>query len=308
MKQANVEVIANMIDIVDTQYNTALSKLFSKPIMVELAEKGSSDYLNYIILKSGFIHCIEGNITYAELFEMILEYLCRHHRSEYIYKYTVFTKILEKLPQPTSYFNEFNIANSKADVVLINGTSYVYEIKTKYDSLDRLSSQIDSYRLAFDYIYVLTHPVHLQALEKVLKCSNDVGLLLLTDDNEIQIFREAKSNRQNVNPAYIFDCLRRREYVDLIKKYFGDIGNIPNTQIYTICKNLFSKLPPITAHTELVNTLRNRNADPSISNLILGCPSSLKPLQIEIALSKNQIHSIARLLQSSFSTSSLYSS
>lgn len=291
-----------MTDVVDTQYNAALSKLFSKPIIAELAEKGSSDYLNYIIQKSGFIQYIQRDITYAELFEMVLSYLQYFYRSEYVYKFFIVNKIIANQFSHcvTSYYNEFNIANSKADVVLINETSYVYEIKTEYDSLERLSSQIESYKTAFDYIFVLAHPSRIQSLYKFLDCYPEVGLLSLTDENEIQTLREATSNRQNVNPAYIFDCLRRKEYLDIIIKYFGDIGEIPNTQIYTRCKDLFSELQPSIAHDELVHTLQNRKTDSPMKKLISTSPCSLQPLQMGISLTKKQINSISAILDSNF--------
>lgn len=303
MKKNLAEIITNMADVVDTQYNTALSKLFSKPIMIELAENGSSEYLEYIIQKSGFIHLIENNITYAELFEMLFEYLQKYYRSEYVYKYAIVTNILfDKFSQcPTSYFNEFNVANSKADIVLINGTSYVYEIKTKYDSLERLASQIDSYQMVFDYVSVLVHSSHLNALEKLAEFYSGIGILLLTDGDEICTVREAQSNRHKVNPLQIFDCLRRDEYVSIVTKYFGDIGDIPNTRIYKKCKDLFSALSPTIAHKEMVASLHARTDNCPMKSLIDVSPHSLKPLHLGITLKKKQIESISRLLKSSIS-------
>ena len=56
----------------------------------------------------------------------------------------------EHIPQNSTLINEFRVCNSKADIAIINGKSTVYEIKSKYDSLDRLESQIADYKKVFD--------------------------------------------------------------------------------------------------------------------------------------------------------------
>lgn len=62
-------------------------------------------------------------------------------------------KALKKKPGVTFY--ELPVLNSRADVVSISKKSVAYEIKTKYDTLDRLLKQIEDYVQIFEYVYVI---------------------------------------------------------------------------------------------------------------------------------------------------------
>lgn len=53
--------------------------------------------------------------------------------------------------------SEFWVDMSKADSVVLNGTSTVYEIKTEFDNLSRLPQQLTDYSKVFDHINVVTH-------------------------------------------------------------------------------------------------------------------------------------------------------
>lgn len=50
---------------------------------------------------------------------------------------------------------EMTIRDSRIDICRINGCSYAYEIKTEYDSFDRLQSQMQDYIKTFEKVYVI---------------------------------------------------------------------------------------------------------------------------------------------------------
>lgn len=50
---------------------------------------------------------------------------------------------------------EMNIGDSRIDICRINGSSYAYEIKTEYDTFDRLGSQMQDYLRTFQKVYVI---------------------------------------------------------------------------------------------------------------------------------------------------------
>ena len=50
---------------------------------------------------------------------------------------------------------EMSIGDSRIDVCRINGSSYAYEIKTEYDTFDRLKSQMQDYSKSFEKVYVI---------------------------------------------------------------------------------------------------------------------------------------------------------
>ena len=80
------------------------------------------------------------------LLDDLYQLLLAHYRCEYVYKNSVATSLFLNGHNPKDAYltSEFRSAQSRADVVILNGTSTIYEIKTEYDSLEnsRPSSSI----------------------------------------------------------------------------------------------------------------------------------------------------------------------
>lgn len=83
----------------------------------------------------------------------------RYDPGEKTVKYHL-TKAHLSRPDEVSLF-EFVVDSNRLDFGRVNGQSYAYEIKTELDSLDRLSSQVESYSQAFEHVWVVVHPTHL---------------------------------------------------------------------------------------------------------------------------------------------------
>ena len=63
---------------------------------------------------------------------------------------------------------ELKSNSSRGDLCTINGHSRVYEIKTEFDSFNRLDSQIGNYSLTFDFTYVILAEKHVKQALKIL--------------------------------------------------------------------------------------------------------------------------------------------
>ena len=168
--------------------------------------------------------------------------------NEYIYKNAIANKILlGKHSLNTSHMlTEFRVAKCKADVVILNGTSTVYEIKSEYDSFNRLENQINSYLKVFDHINVITSDSQITKLQTLLP--ENIGIMVLTNRNTIKTIRESEGNKKNINTEILFDSLRKNEYTRIVKEFYGEVPNVPNTQIYKEFKKLFCDLPVETVH------------------------------------------------------------
>ena len=103
---------------------------------------------------------------------------------------------------------ELRSGSSRADVAILNGTSTVYEIKSHFDSFDRLSSQLTNYRKMFDFIYIVTTETR---ADSVAHISPDVGVIAMRDNGALSIAQKAQSNKINTDPATIFDCMRQSD-------------------------------------------------------------------------------------------------
>lgn len=103
----------------------------------------------------------------------------------YLYKNKLFNDyiLMHYALDDTALLNEFRVSDSIVDVVLVNGTNKVFEIKTELDSPERLKPQLDDYYKAFTEVYVFTHTT--LADNTLVYCPPYVGLLLLIPTNII---------------------------------------------------------------------------------------------------------------------------
>lgn len=270
------------VDNINQKYLPALSRIFSPVVMDSLAHKGQSAYLTEVCRNSGILEQIDLSMPLSQFFDWIYKILFKNYRNEYIYKNVIANKILlGKHSLNTSHMlTEFRVGKCKADAVVINGTSTVYEIKSEFDSFARLESQVKAYYQIFDHINVITSHHQATKLKSILP--DVVGILLLTDRNTISTIRDSKSNKKNINPDTLFDSLRKKEYVKGVEEYYGAVPNVPNTQIYRECKKLFCKIPPETAHDLTMNILRKRNNTKVLKEFINKAPDSLSAYALSI--------------------------
>jgi hypothetical protein len=234
-----------------------LSKIFSPTILKELSKTGKSNKLSNILIELDLIKELDLKIKLSNFFNEIYKLLSKNYRNEYIYKNYLIRKILlgRHSLNTANIINECRVNNSKADCVILNGTSTVYEIKTEYDNFSRLDNQIYDYKQAFEYIYIVIPEKSLEKLEFFLKDIN-IGILCLNKNNSFTKIKDAKSNLNYFNKNTIFDILRKKEYMKIIKKYYGDIPSMPNTKVYSYCKNLFLQLDMSIIHLELIKNLK----------------------------------------------------
>ena len=133
-----------------------LEEIFSKR---ELEEKTRNLYYSYKATGSSFDVIFEDifSISYRVAFkdmpydECMLKLLGKYYPNEWFVKNVLRKKRIKN----HSFVFEFPINNSRADAVEIGKKLSCYEIKTKYDSLDRLSRQIEDYAKFFEYVYVV---------------------------------------------------------------------------------------------------------------------------------------------------------
>ena len=280
---------------INRKYFPAISRIFTPLVMDSLVQNGYSPYLTEISINSGLLESINPATTLGQFFDQIYNLLFKHYRNEYIYKNVIANKILlGKHSLNTSIMlTEFRVSKNKADVVILNGDSTVYEIKSQYDSFARLDKQIQAYFEIFDYINVITSPSQVKKLDSILP--DKAGILVLTNRKTISTMREPKSNKENINPAILFDSLRKTEYIRIIKEYYGIVPDIPNTQIYRECKNLFCKIPLVYSHDLTIKILKERINTNNLKGFIDKAPSSVSAYAMSICEQKKKMKNLMAL-------------
>lgn len=263
----------------------ALARLFSSAVIDEFATKGHSRLASAILQEADLLQSLSPNTLLRDFYNQIYALLFNSYRNEYIYKNVIARKILMGVHSlnTTTMLTEFRSGNCKADVVILNGTSTVYEIKSAYDSVERLKRQVAAYRQLFDKINVISSESQLVKVSTIV--GDDIGLMVLTDRNAIRTVQEPVSLKESVQPADIFDSLRKSEYEQIIKKHFGAIPDTSNARMYMACRVLFCSLTPCVAHDAMVTALKKRGSNQRLKDFVTFVPESLTAASLSCKLS-----------------------
>lgn len=234
-----------------------LSRLFSPPVFKKIVAENNTSSFNKEIeprLKNSSKKSSNGALI--KTFYRTLE---KKYRCEYIYKNTLFNTILKEYGlKSTLTLNEFKIGKSIADLVLLNGTAKVYEIKTELDSLDKLEKQIEDYLKFADKIEIVADETHVAQLQEACK-DTTIGIVLLSKNNKLIRIKEAEASAQFFDFDTLFKVLRKQEYLDLTMRNFNYIPDVPNTRIYRCCYELLSAVDVVEFQKQVVAKLKERS-------------------------------------------------
>lgn len=81
--------------------------------------------------------------------DLIFNFYC----CERVIKYHFIKHLKNRIDHIVAF--EMAIGDSRVDICRINGSSYAYEIKTEYDTFDRLETQMRDYLKTFEKVYVI---------------------------------------------------------------------------------------------------------------------------------------------------------
>jgi hypothetical protein len=266
----------------------AASGMFSSRIMSEMARMGKSSLLIKLARQSLHSHILANSDSVAALFEAAFAVLKREGwRDEYIYKSALTRNVLlgTHSLNTASMLTEFRIAECKADVVILNGTATVYEVKSERDSLSRLQRQVAAYRTVFARVFVVTAATHLDCV--LGSVPSEVGVMLLCPRGHISTVREAADCPEGTSSAAIFESLRTDEARIILQSLGIGIPAVPNTRLRRALADIFVELQPRAAHDGMVKVLKQtRNLRP-LSDLVQSLPRSLHAAALTVRLRKS---------------------
>lgn len=280
--------------------------MFQGPVLQQLAEYGRSTVIDRVLSSADLWDWFKAGRPLENAFESAYAVLRQRYRSEYLYKNAIAQKILlgRHSLRTAMLVPELRVGTCRADIVVVNGTSTVYEIKSGLDNLERLGSQVNCYRQAFDRICVVTEQGNENRIAEIVDPA--VGILVLTNRYSIKTVREARSNKSRVVPSTIFDLLREREYMQIIRNELGSCPDLPNGIRYSACRELFQKISPERAHAGMVQALRNRAATPGFADFVNSLPRSLKAAGFGVRLNRTQRAQLLLALAKEYPLSSRY--
>lgn len=249
-----------------TDYNRAINRVFTRGVISDLLEKGSSNIFDCVVSR---LFGDPQNKTHGQLFSEIYTYLGNQKRNEYYYLNTLLNRLLVGIHSvnTTTALSQVHIGRHIADFIMINGDGRVYEIKSDLDNFDRLSDQLYDYFKAFSKVSLLTaSPSEFEKvslwLDRLGDMGESVGIYHL-NDNDIYFSRVNRRDPKQfdgfLDHSYIFKLMRKSEYENVLMKHFGKIPQVAPVFHFRACFEQFQKIPILQAQTFTFDKLKNRN-------------------------------------------------
>jgi hypothetical protein len=228
-----------------------------------------------------------NDTTLGEAFDMAFRHLSDNYRNEYYFKTQLISKIVfgRHSPRTAAAMLEVPMGRSCADLMILNGTSSIYEIKTDYDDFGRLASQIESYTTRADLVHVVVSESRGEAAERRLPST--VGVLVLRASGALATVRPSASHLDLMQSDHLFQLLRTAEAADIMCRVTGlDVAGLPTGRAWPLLREQFAQLATADAHREVVDQLRRRGTHAGDLLSQAGFPKSLRGAAYATQLSR----------------------
>lgn len=266
----------NMVSLDD--YFKIFANFYNRSYLIDFINKNENKIVKTVGVANDNIDILSlvKDYSYAQFFDFLYDLMKNNYRCEYVYLNEIFVnEILKNHDEGHSILTELCVNRSQADLVVVNGTTTVYEIKTELDSLTRLGKQLEDYIQVFDKVFVITYRDMLDKLIQLLDGNGKylkVGIFVLNEEGKLNLIREGGSHKECLNKELMFNILHRREF-----EYFDTD--------YDLAKENFLNLSIYDAHEYFKQCLVLRCKDYKyVSNL----PISLKLAGFKIQNSLNR--------------------
>lgn len=270
-----------------------LSQIFSPPMFQKIVR--DDDFALFRRQTEKHFNATSYN-TNLDIIKSLYKTLQKQYRCEYIYKNNLFLEIYKKENLGTTLIlNELRVGSSKADLVLLNGSIRIYEIKTELDGLGKLSKQLNDYQKFADKVYVVTDEKFAEKI-KVEYADTNIGIIVLDTKNKLETIKEANENYSLFEFDTIFKILRKQEYLDLVFDNYGFIPEVPNTKIFRACYGLLAKMDIVHFQKQVLGKLKERkllNPDLLKSRRT---PKELKHICNTLDLNEQEYHKLYNFL------------
>jgi hypothetical protein len=204
--------------------------------------------------------------NYLDYLRFVYSILESHYQNEYIYKNSFLNEFLIKEigKNSSKVFNEFRVGNAVADLVMFNGNSKVFEIKTDFDTDIRLKLQLENYRKAFNQIYLI---IPESKIEIYNKYEGEIGLITFNSNriDKFELYRDAIKNFE-IDADTILNILHTKEYKKIVKTYFGFLPEMTSFNQFNKCRDLIKKIPIPHLNNLFIKQMKNRNLDNVLSS------------------------------------------
>lgn len=275
------------------------SRLFSAGVFRDLENSSRSELLGRLLAASGLEKVAKADEPLANVLDAAFRILrLSDVRGDYVFRTALIERILlgRHNLRTASALSEFRVAGSKADVVIINGTSTAYEIKSDRDSLARLPDQMQDYRKHFAQVVVVASECHLSVLEGMVP--RDVGILSLSKKLTLRSVREPIARPELIDSVSLLNAIRVGEAKSVVKQICGEVPDVPNTSVRATLARAVQPVDPIELHDAVFRVLRESRSQAPLGDFIKSLPISMR----SVALARNPSQPKQQHVKSALST------
>lgn len=235
------------------------ANIFSSTSFARLLKYEDFDFINKKIERYDSNKIGKNIITYSDYIRYAYNTLKKEYRCEYIYKNEIINELLLKKygTKDTVVINEFKVGNSVADMVLFNGTSKAFEIKTELDSERRLNGQLSDYTQIFKECYIVTHE---SLIGKYLNKNENIGVIAITKHGKSFKMEEVRKATvsEEIDSDILMRSIRAQEYKSIITSYFGILPNVNSFKMFDECALLMKEIPDNALNSLFIAELKKR--------------------------------------------------
>ena len=267
-----------------------LSSAFSRSAFIDVLNYNDYSHFNWLASRYDILKCT----TYAELLKKSYSLISKYYRCEYVYKNELIKLLLKKYGTKNSvYFSEFRVGNSIADMVMFNGESKAFEIKTEYDTPRRLDKQMDDYKCFFDKCYIIVPENRLDEYYDIVESTT--GIITMNWDNGHIILKEVRHALRNEHfePQALMSCLRTEEYKSIVLSLGESLEGVAGYDMYTYCCQVISKANPDELRVLFLHEVKKRKNNTA---LLRKYPMSIRQMMLSLNLSENKANKLLEQL------------
>lgn len=267
-----------------------LSSAFSRSAFIDILNYNDYSHFNWLASRYDQLKCT----TYSDLLRKSYSLISKHYRCEYVYKNELIKLLLKKYGTRNSvYFSEFRVGNSIADMVMFNGESKAFEIKTEYDTPRRLDKQMDDYKRFFDKCYIVVPEDRVEEYYGIIEPTT--GIIAMSRDNGRIILKEIRHAEQNKRFGYeaLMSCLRTEEYKNIVLSLGESLEGVAGYDMYTYCHQVISKADPNRLRELFLREVKKRKNNTA---LLRKYPMSIRQMMLSLNLPKDKANKLLEQL------------
>lgn len=188
---------------------------------------------------------MDSRETIADALNRLHVTLQKSYRVETVYKNAIARELLMGRHglESATLLQELRVNNSIVDMVLLNGVCEAFEIKTEFDSPEKLRKQLHDYYQAFTRVTVVCDELKVAQYLNHLTDS-PAGLMVYTRRGTLRSVRAPQVHAAGLSVGTMMPVLRQAEYMEIVHSIFGPQPEQPNTLRYRHYLGLAETIAP----------------------------------------------------------------